>query len=221
MMSYGAKGKAKSLGRKSIKCRGRGFCARQNAQAGVRTHLRWQRSQTYCNTSLIHRLLGIHVKSLNSSSFLAHTCGFFFSFFFSTVFFTGTHLECSCVKFLVSTRASLVVLGFIWRPQNHLQLFAVNAMRARILRSSGFTLFYVCTNWNPSLVLASGVPGAVKRSRYCRCRAPSTPWCQTLFFFCFLHPLHHSSSSCPRPSLPPSSGIHQATREGGEEPINC
>lgn len=30
--------------------------------------------------------------------------------------------------------------------------------------------------------LATGVPGAVKRSRYWLCRAPSTLWCQTLFF---------------------------------------
>lgn len=125
-------------------------------------------------------------------------------------FFTGTHLECSCVKFLVSTRASLVVLGFNRRPRKHLQLFAVNAMPALILRSSGFTLVYVCTNWNLSLVLATGVPGAVK----C-CRAPSTPWCQTLFFFVFYTPFSIPPPPAPvLPYLPHLESIKQLGKEG-------
>lgn len=69
----GCRKRSQIPGKEVDKTRGWGFCARQslvhNSPAGVRTHLRWRRSQTYCNTSLIHRLLGIHVKSLSSSSF--------------------------------------------------------------------------------------------------------------------------------------------------------
>lgn len=221
MMSYGAKGKARSLGRKSIKRRGCGFCARQNAQAGVRTHLRWRRSQTYCNTSLIHRLLGIHAKSLNFSSFLAHTCGGFFPLFSFPQCSSQEHTwSAAAWSFWFLPELSLVALGFIWRPRNHLQLFAVNAMPALILRSSGFTLFYVSTNWKSCF--GERRPGRRKTLALLPLSSTiNTVVPDTLFFFVFYTPFTIPPPPAPVLPLPPSSGIHQATREGGEEPINC
>lgn len=201
MMSYGAKGKARSLERKSIKRRGWGFCARQNAQAGVRTHRRWRRSQTYWNTSLIHRLLGIHAQSLNSS-FLAHTCGFFFSFFFSTVFFTGTHLECSCVKFLVSTRAFSGSAGL------HLKATKPpSTLRRQRNAGSNIKKLWVYSvlcqhNLESKSCFGERRPGRRKTLALLPLSSTINTVVPDTLFFCFLHPLHHSSSSsCPRPSF--------------------
>lgn len=71
-------------------------------------------SQIYCKTSFTERLVGIHVKSLKSSSCEGHLCGFFFFQFIFPSFawcsaqkHNKAHLESSCVKRMVSSRASL------------------------------------------------------------------------------------------------------------------